>query len=186
MAADAGCAAAWLARAEALGAAGQGAEGLQALGQALAVEPGAAVLAWPAVARQPDLEGALRLLQGRAAAAPGDPALRMLEGRLLHRLGRRRPALAALRAALELDQAGEVTLALRERLREAESGAGGQPDQPGPSGEEDLADLTARHELVVLALARRARAVRCRRCGAEAAARAWRCRRCGAFDTLGA
>jgi lipopolysaccharide biosynthesis regulator YciM len=57
---------------------------------------------------------------------------------------------------------------MRELLREA--------DPPGPD------DLAARHELLVAALLRRARPIRCARCGAETAARAWRCRRCGAFD----
>lgn len=167
-----GCAAAHLALAEAAGAGGDGAAALGSLARALEVEPGAAVLAWPAVARQPDAEGALAHLRTLAAAAPGAAALRMLEGRLLHRLGRRAEAIAALRSALELDGNGEVTLALRDLLREAEP--------PGGPGD----DLEARHELVVLALNRRARAVRCTRCGAEAAARAWRCRACGAFDTL--
>ena len=164
--------AALLALAEAEGAAGHGPEALQALGRALEVAPGAAVLAWPAVARQPDRQAALALLLAREAARPGDAALRMLSGRLLHRLGRRAEAVAALRAALEQDEAGEVTLALRDLLREVEP--------PAVEGE----DLRDRHALVVLALQRRARAVRCGQCGAEAAARAWRCRACGAFDTL--
>jgi lipopolysaccharide biosynthesis regulator YciM len=178
VAVDPGCAAALLAQAEAAGAAGDGAAALAALGRALDAEPRAAVLAWPAVARLPDPAAGLALLAARAAAAPGDAALRMLEGRLLHRLGRRPEALAALRAALEADASGEVTLALRDLLREAEPEGGGQPAGAA------AADLPARHELLVMALARRARAVRCGRCGAEAAARAWRCRSCGAFDTL--
>lgn len=177
--ADPSCAAAWLARAEAAGAGGDARAALEALGRALELEPRAAVLAWPAVARQPDQPGALALLRARAAAAPGDAALRMLEGRLLHRMGQPAEALAALRAALELDASGEVTLALRELLREA-------VEQGGTGAEASGADLQARHEVVVMALARRARAVRCGRCGAEAAARAWRCRRCGAFDSLSA
>jgi lipopolysaccharide biosynthesis regulator YciM len=57
---------------------------------------------------------------------------------------------------------------MRELLREAEA--------PGPD------DLAPRHDLLVAALLRRARPLRCARCGAEAPARAWRCRRCGAFD----
>jgi ribosomal protein L40E len=61
-----------------------------------------------------------------------------------------------------------VTVAMRELLREAQA--------PGPD------DLAARHELLVTALLRRARPIRCARCGAETASRAWRCRRCGAFD----
>jgi ribosomal protein L40E len=96
----------------------------------------------------------------------------MLQGRLLHRAGRRAEALAALRAALDLDERGEVTLALRDLLRESEA------DPAGPD------DLAARHELVVAALRRRARAVACARCGAEAPSRAWRCRSCGAFDAF--
>jgi lipopolysaccharide biosynthesis regulator YciM len=98
----------------------------------------------------------------------------MLEGRLLHRLGRRAEALVALRGALDLDEAGDVTLALRDLLRESEAGA---PDA-GPD------DLAARHDLVVTALRRRARAVACVRCGAEASARLWRCRSCGTFDAF--
>jgi lipopolysaccharide biosynthesis regulator YciM len=179
VAVDPGCAAAWLARAEAAGAAGDGAAALGALERALQIDPRAAVLAWPALARLPDPAAGLRLLASRAAEAPGDAGVRMLEGRLLHRLGRRREALAALRAALEADLNGEVTLALRELLREAEpTGSDGSAQPAG------AADLPARHELLVLALARRARAVRCGRCGAEAAARAWRCRACGAFDSM--
>jgi lipopolysaccharide biosynthesis regulator YciM len=170
--ADPTCGAALLALSEAEGAGGTGPGALQALGRALEVAPGAAVLAWPAVVRQPDREAALALLLDRQVEAPGDAALRMLSGRLLHRLGRRPEALAALRSALELDQSGEVTLALRDLLREVEP--------PAAEGE----DLQARHALVVLALQRRARAARCTRCGAEAATRAWRCRACGAFDSL--
>jgi lipopolysaccharide biosynthesis regulator YciM len=170
--ADPTCGAALLALSEAAGAVGGGPEGLEALGWALDRAPGAAVLAWPAVVRQPDREAALERLLDRQVKAPGDAALRMLSGRLLHRLGRRAEALGALRSALELDQSGEVTLALRDLLREVEP----------PAAEEE--DLQARHALVVLALQRRARAVRCARCGAEAAARVWRCRACGAFDSL--
>lgn len=185
VAADPGCAAALLAQAEAAGAARDAEAALAALERALRADPRAAVLGWPAVARLPEPEAGLRLLAGLAAAAPGDAGLRMLEGRLLHRLGRRREALAALRAALEADASGEVTLALRELLREAEPGAGGGAEPAGgPAARAVDEDLPARHELLVLALARRARAVRCSRCGAEAAARAWRCRSCGAFDTL--
>jgi lipopolysaccharide biosynthesis regulator YciM len=172
---DPACAAAWLARAEAEGAAGDGPTAQDALARALDADPRVAALAWPAVARQPDAEAALRLLEARAAAAPGDAALRMLAGRLLHRLGRRPEALGLLRTALELDEAGEVTLVLRDLLR-----------RPGVAGDApaDSADLRARHELAVLALARRARAVRCARCGTEAAVPAWRCARCGAFGSL--
>ena len=94
----------------------------------------------------------------------------MLLGRLLHRLERPAEALVALRTALDLDARGEVTLALRDLLREVEA-------TPAEG-----AELAARHELLVRALGRRVHAVRCVRCGAEAPARAWRCRACGAFD----
>jgi NAD(P)-dependent dehydrogenase (short-subunit alcohol dehydrogenase family) len=77
-------------------------------------------------------------------------------------------ALAALHRALETDRTGEVTLAMRELLREAEA------PQPG--------ELAARHDLLVAALLRRAPARRCARCGAAAAVRSFRCARCGAFD----
>ena len=86
----------------------------------------------------------------------------------LYWLGRIPDALAAARSALEKDTTGEVTIAMRELLREA--------DAPAPE------DLAARHEVLVAALLRRARPLRCARCGADAPARAWRCRRCGAFD----
>jgi lipopolysaccharide biosynthesis regulator YciM len=76
--------------------------------------------------------------------------------------------MAAVRTALDLDRTGEVTVAMRELLREE-----------APSQE----DLAARHELLVSALLRRARPIRCVRCGAETSARAWRCRRCGAYDS---
>ena len=48
---------------------------------------------------------------------------------------------------------------------------------PGPS------DLAARHDLLVAALLKKARAPRCGRCGMEAPQRQWRCRGCGAFDS---
>jgi lipopolysaccharide biosynthesis regulator YciM len=55
-------------------------------------------------------------------------------------------------------------------LREAEA--------PAPE------DLAARHDLMVAALLRKARPVRCTRCGAEAPTRQWRCKRCGAFESF--
>ena len=104
------------------------------------------------------------------AGAPGDAALLYLRGRVLHRSGRDGEALEALRAALDADETGEVTLMMRELLRDA--------GDPRPE------DLAARHELMVKALQRRARPVRCSRCGAEAPRRAWRCLRCGGFETF--
>jgi len=73
-----------------------------------------------------------------------------------------------VRRALDLDRTGETTLAMRALLREA--------DAPGP------AELPARHDLLVMALRRRARPPRCARCCADAPVRSWRCKRCGAFD----
>jgi lipopolysaccharide biosynthesis regulator YciM len=84
------------------------------------------------------------------------------------RIGRNAAALEAFRSALQLDEMGEVTVAMRDLLRSA--------DAPGPD------DLAARHDLLVAALVRKARAPHCARCGAEASRRQWRCRRCGAFD----
>jgi lipopolysaccharide biosynthesis regulator YciM len=68
---------------------------------------------------------------------------------------------------MEADADGEVTYALREVLRDA---AAPTPDE-----------LPARHDLLVAALLRQVRPLRCGRCGAGAAGRAWRCPRCGAF-----
>ncbi|MBK9517090.1 MAG: hypothetical protein IPO09_06980 [Anaeromyxobacter sp.] len=168
--ADPGCAAAHLAVAEAAAAAGQPEAALAALGRGLDATPRAAVLAWPVLAALADRAAALGPLTARAAATPDDAGLHMLLGRLLHRLERPAEALVALRTALDLDARGEVTLALRDLLREVEA-------TPAEG-----AELAARHELLVLALGRRVHAVRCVRCGAEAPARAWRCRACGAFD----
>ncbi|MGB8930152.1 MAG: tetratricopeptide repeat protein, partial [Anaeromyxobacteraceae bacterium] len=119
-------------------------------------------------ARIADREGALELLAARIAGAPGDAALRFLQGRVLHAGGRNGEALAALRAALELDEHGEVTVAMRDLLRSA--------DAPGPD------DVVARHDLLVMALMKKAHGPRCARCGAETAQRQWRCLRCGAWD----
>lgn len=166
--ADPASADALLAVAEAEAAAGRDAEALAAVGSALSADPRCAVLAWPALARLGTPTAALALLEERSARDPGDAALRMLRGRLLHAIGRNGEALAAFREALELDGGGEVTVAMRDLLRSA--------DAPGPH------DLAARHDLLVAALLKKARSPRCARCGTEAAQRQWRCRRCGAFD----
>jgi lipopolysaccharide biosynthesis regulator YciM len=157
-----------LALAEAEGARGDGPAALAAVGRALDEDPRAAVLAWPALQRAGALAAAEAFVAGRIAARPEDAALRLLRARVLGRQGRIADALAELHTALALDRTGEVTVAMRELLREAEA--------PGPD------DLAARHELLVAALLRRGRPIRCTRCGAEAQQRAWRCRRCGAFD----
>jgi lipopolysaccharide biosynthesis regulator YciM len=166
--ADAGSVDAQLAAAEMAGARGDDAAALAAAGRALDGDARAATLAWPALATVRDAGAAEAFLRARLATRPDDAALHLLHGRALHRLGRTPDALAALRRALELDRSGEVTVAMRELLREAEA--------PGPE------DLAARHDLLVAALLRRARPLRCARCGADTATRAWRCRRCGAFD----
>ncbi len=160
-----------LALAEAQGASGESGEALAAFHAALEADPGAALLGWPALAAAGDLEAALRLLDARLAAWPGDGALHYLRGRVLHLAGRPREAVAALRVALDHDASGEVTLAMRDLLREAEA--------PSP---EELGD---RHDLLRAALLRKARPLRCSRCGAEAPTREWRCRRCGAFESFG-
>jgi lipopolysaccharide biosynthesis regulator YciM len=157
-----------LARAEAEGAAGRDGDALAALARAFDADPRVAVLAWPSLARIADREGARRLLSGRLASAPGDAALHLLLGRVLHLGGRGAEALESFRRALELDEDGEVTVAMRDLLRAA--------DAPGPD------DLAARHDLLVAALLKKARGPRCSRCGAESAQRQWRCRRCGQWD----
>ncbi|HET8539260.1 MAG TPA: tetratricopeptide repeat protein [Anaeromyxobacter sp.] len=157
-----------LAAAEVAGTQGDVGGALEAVEQALDGDARAATLAWPALAAVRDAAAVEAFLRARLAARPEDAALHLLHGRALHRLGRTPDALAALRLALERDATGEVTVAMRELLREAEA--------PGPD------DLAARHDLLVTALLRRARPLRCGRCGADVAARAWRCRRCGAFD----
>lgn len=141
---------------------------LDAVGRALAADPRCAVLAWPALERIRDHAAALALIGRCVEAAPSDAALRMLHGRLLHADGRNGEALDAFRQALDLDDRGDVTVAMRDLLRAAEA--------PGPS------DLAARHDLLVAALLKKARAPRCARCGTESAQRLWRCRRCGAWD----
>jgi len=166
--ADPASADAHLALAEAEAARGDVAAALAAAGRALDADPRAALLAWPMLLRAADAAAVEAFIRARIAARPEDAALRLLHARALVRLERRPDALGAARSALELDRSGEVIVAMRELLREAES--------PGPE------DLAARHELLVAALLRRARPIRCARCGAETTARAWRCRRCGAFD----
>jgi lipopolysaccharide biosynthesis regulator YciM len=166
--ADPASADAHLAEAEARALAGEVAPALDAAGRALDADPRAAVLAWPALVRIPDVAAVEGFVRARAAGRGADAGLRLLHARALVHLGRRVEALEAARAALALDRTGEVTVAMRELLRAAEA--------PGPE------DLAARHELLVAALLRKARPIRCARCGAETAARAWRCKRCGAFD----
>jgi len=166
--ADPASADALLSLAEAQGARGEAGAALSAIGRALDVDPRAAVLAWPALQRAGGAAAGEAFVRERIAARPDDAALHLLLARALRRADRTPDALVALRRALDLDRTGEVTVAMRELLREAEA--------PGPN------DLAARHELLVAALLRRARPIRCSRCGAETAARAWRCRRCGAFD----
>ena len=166
--ADGGSADAHLAAAEVAGVAGDAAAALVQVRLALDADPLAALLAWPALAAAPDATAVASFIEGRLEARRADPALHLLHGRALHRLGRTADALAALRRALELDRSGKVTWEMRELLRHA--------DAPGPG------ELAARHDLLVAALLRRGRAPRCTRCGADAPARAWRCRRCGAFD----
>jgi lipopolysaccharide biosynthesis regulator YciM len=166
--ADPSSADAHLAEAEARAGAGDVAGALEAAGRALDADVRAAVLAWPSLQRVPDVAAVEAFVKTRAAARPADAALRLLQARALVELGRRDEALGAARDALALDRTGEVTVAMRELLRQAKA--------PGPE------DLAARHDLLVTALLRKARPIRCARCGAESAARAWRCRRCGAFD----
>jgi lipopolysaccharide assembly protein B len=158
-----------LALAEAQGAAGHARDAAEAIDAALDEDPGAALLAWPALDAAGDA-AALPLLEARLERAPYDPALHYLRGRALQRARRIPEAVTALRRALELDVTGETTLAMRDLLREA--------DAPAPD------ELAARHDLLVLALLRKARPVRCARCGAEAPIRQWRCRRCGAFESF--
>jgi len=157
-----------LALAEAEGTRGDSVAALGAVARALDADPRAAVLAWPALSGAAGPDAGEAFVRARIAARRDDAALHLLHAHALRRAERTVDALVALRTALELDRTGEVTVAMRELLREAEA--------PGPD------DLAARHELLVSALLRRARPIRCARCGAETAARAWRCRRCGAFD----
>ena len=187
-AADPTCADALLARAEAEVAAGELEGAAASVREALARAPAAALLAWPALSALPS-DAALALVDaaleagaappgapGTASSPPGapgvatpdDPRLRTLRGRLLAREGRGGEALAELRRAMDLDADGEVTFALRELLRDAAT--------PRPE------ELPARHDLMVAALLRQVRPLRCRGCGGGSPTRAWRCPRCGAFD----
>ncbi|HEX9244467.1 MAG TPA: hypothetical protein VF875_18665, partial [Anaeromyxobacter sp.] len=135
--ADPSSADAHLADAEARAGAGDVAGALGAAGRALDADPRAAVLAWPSLQRVADGAAVEAFVRARVAARPEDAALRLLGARALVRLGRRDEALEGARAALELDRTGEVTVAMRELLREAAA--------PGPE------DLAARHELLVAA-----------------------------------
>jgi lipopolysaccharide biosynthesis regulator YciM len=168
LAASPACADALLARAEVDAARGDRAAALDAIGRALDAEPSAALLAWPALERLSDPVAGGRLLEERLRRSPEDAALHLLHGRLLRLEGRAAEGLSALGRALDLDHDGEVTLAMRELLRDAEA--------PGPE------ELPARHDLLVAALLRQVRLLRCRRCGAGSATRSWRCPRCGTWD----
>ena len=168
--ADPQCADALLALSEGLSASGDVPAASQALERALAAAPECALLAWPALAGLP-VEVAGQVLDRAVAARPDNPRLLTLRGRSLASAGRPAEALAPLREALARDGDGEVTLALRELLREAAP--------PGP------AELVGRHDLMVAALLRSAGLLRCRRCGGGAVVRAWRCPRCGVFDAYG-
>ena len=161
-----------LALAEAEGARGDSGRAREAIEAALEEDPHAALLAWSALASAKDFQGSLGFVEARLARAGEDAGLHYLRARLLQVLGRVEEAVAALHRALECDASGEVTLATRELLREASA--------PAPE------HLAARHDLLVAALTRKARPVKCTRCGAEAATRQWRCRRCGAFDSFAA
>jgi lipopolysaccharide biosynthesis regulator YciM len=141
---------------------------LSLVSRALEVEPQAALLCWPALVAVPDTARAGRLLDERLGFRPGDAALHFLRGRLLGAEGRRLEAFEKMRRSMDLDATGEVTLAMRELLREAQA--------PDPQ------ELPLRHDLLVGALLRQVRPLRCRRCGAAATARSWRCSRCGSFE----
>jgi lipopolysaccharide assembly protein B len=141
---------------------------LELVSRALDLQPEAALLSWPALAAHGDAVAAGRLVDGRLARSPADAALHLLRGRLLGAEGKRTEAFAELRRAMDLDTTGEVTLAMQELLR----------------GTEVLhpQELPARHDLMLAALLRQVRLLRCRRCGAPAASRSWHCARCGSFD----
>jgi lipopolysaccharide biosynthesis regulator YciM len=165
--ADPTCADALLARAEAEAAAGEAEGAARSVEEALRQAPRTALLAWPALAALP-VDRGLAVVDGALARGGDASRLRVLRGRLLARAGRNGDAVAELRRAMEADADGEATFALREVLRDA---AAPTPDE-----------LPARHDLMVAALLRQVRPLRCVRCGAGAASRAWRCPRCGAFD----
>ncbi len=164
---DGTCADALLARAEAEAAGGDAEVAASSVARALAAEPASAVLAWAALAALP-VGRSLAVVEEAARQRPDEARLLLLRGRLLARAGRTAEALSEVRRAMDRDADGEVTLALREILRDAAA--------PPP------AELPARHDLMVAALVRHVRLLRCRRCGAGAPVRAWRCSRCGLFD----
>jgi lipopolysaccharide biosynthesis regulator YciM len=168
--ADPGCADAQVALAEALAGAGDEAGAREAIGRALAAAPEAALLAWSAL-RALAPGAAAAVVEGALGERPGDARLLALRGRLLALSGYAAPALVPLREALAADGDGEVTLSLRELLREA--------PPPGPG------ELAGRHDLLAAALLRSAGLLRCRHCGGGAPVRAWRCPRCGTFDAYG-
>jgi len=160
-----------LALAEAQGAAGNAPGAREAIAAALDEDPRAGLLSWPALLAAGSPDASLSLVEERLSRTPEDAALHYLRGRLLHFAGRpQKHVLSALRCALDCDTTGEVTLAMRDLLKEAEA----------PSPEE----IAERHDLMVAALLRKVHPVRCTRCGAEAATRQWRCKRCGAFDSF--
>jgi lipopolysaccharide biosynthesis regulator YciM len=144
------------------------AEALRSLARALESDPRAALLAWPALVAMPDPLPALGFVEGLLERRPDDAALHLLVARLQRTAGRNAEALVSLRHALDLDQSGEVTLSMRDLLQETEA--------PDPD------ELPARHDLLMSALRRRVRPLRCRSCGTETLTRAWRCRRCGIFE----
>ena len=156
-----------LALAEALAGRGETTEAIAALERFLAAGTVSALLAWPTLALLPE-EAALAAVGRALAERPGDARLLALRGRRLAAAGRHAESLAPLRDGLAADPDGEVALALRELLRDAEP--------PGPG------DLAGWHELVVAALGQSAGLLRCRRCGGGTVVRTWRCPRCAAFD----
>jgi lipopolysaccharide biosynthesis regulator YciM len=164
---DPGCADALVTLAQAEAAGGDGDAAVVSVARALRSDPADALLAWPALEAMPS-GPALGVVEEVLAGRRDDARLHLLRGRLLAGTGRHHEAVEAIRDAMDLDGDGEVTYALREVLREA----------PAPAPEE----LPARHDLMVAALLRTVRPLRCRRCGAGSATRAWRCPRCGAFD----
>jgi len=167
---DPGCADALLALAEALASAGDEAGAREALVRALAAAPETALLSWAAL-RDLSPGTAAAVVDEALRERPGDARLLALRGRLLARSGSPALALEPLREALAVDPDGEVTLFLRELLREA--------PPPGPG------ELAGRHDLLAAALLRSAGLLRCRHCGGGAPVRAWRCPRCGTFDAYG-
>jgi lipopolysaccharide biosynthesis regulator YciM len=172
VAASPGSGDALLALAEAEGRCGDAAAASAAVAAAFSADPGSALLAWPALEALGDGRAALEFVDSRLAASPADAALHYLRARLLDRAGEPGSALEEAGRALEADATGEVTLMMRDLLRDA--------SRPRPE------ELARRHDLLVRALLRKARPVRCARCGAEAPVRAWRCRRCGAFESFAA